>query len=252
LSHTKACKALSISRNSKYYKKRQPEKDATVKKAIEKVLPGCKKGRKKVIALVQKENPEMGAFRIRRVYVQSGFNHYQKPRSRKIQSEANPLPICMKANEEWAMDFMSDALENGRRIRVFNVVDHYDRFFITSKISCSIPARMVVEYLENAFEMYGKPERIRTDNGPEFRSKLFQTWLKDQAIKWEQIQPGKPQQNGYVERLNRTFREDVLDANIFNSVSDAQKIADEYRKEYNEERPHEAIKNLTPKNLRVA
>jgi putative transposase len=170
---------MSASRNSKYYKKKMPQKDAVVKKAIEKVLPGCRKGRKKVIPLVQKDHPEIGAFRIRRVYVQSGFNLFQKPRSRRIQVEPNPLAICLKANEEWAMDFMSDALENGRRIRIFNIVDHYSRFFITSKISSSIPARMVIEYLENAFEMYGKPERIRTDNGPEFRSKLFQLWLKD-------------------------------------------------------------------------
>ena len=252
MSHTKACQTLSISRNSKYYKKKQPEKDAMVKTVIEKVLPGCKKGRKKVIALVQRENPEIGAFRIRRVYVQSGFNLYQKPRSRKIQADANPLPICLKANEEWAMDFMSDALQNGRRIRVFNVVDHYSRFLIASKISCSMPARIVIEYLENSIEMYGKPERIRTDNGPEFRSKIFQLWLKNQGIKWEQIQPGKPQQNACVERLNRTFREDVLDANIFSSIENAKEIADKFRKEYNEERPHEALKNLTPRKLMVA
>jgi putative transposase len=229
-----------------------PAKDAVIKTAIEKVLPGCRKGRKKVIPLVQKDHPEIGAFRIRRVYVQSGFNLYQKPRSRKIQAVSNPLPICHKPNEEWAIDFMSDALENGRRIRIFNVIDHGTRFFIASKISSSIPARRVIEYLENAIEMYGKPERMRTDNGPEFRSKLFQLWLKNNAIKWEQIQPGKPQQNGCIERLNRTFREDVLDANIFPSIEKAQEIADSFRKEYNEERPHEAIKYLTPSKLMVA
>lgn len=243
---------MSANRNSKYYKKKMPGKDAVVKQAIEKVLPGCKKGRKKVIALVQKEYPEMGSFRIRRVYVRSGFNLYQKPKSRKIQASSNPLPICLKANEEWAMDFMSDALENGCRIRVFNVVDHYSRFFIASKISSSIPARKVIEYLENAMEMYGAPERIRTDNGPEFRSKLFQLWLKEKSIKWEQIQPGKPQQNACIERLNRTFREDVLDANIFSSIEKAQQVTDIFKHEYNEERPHEALKNLTPCQLMVA
>lgn len=223
-----------------------------IKTEIEKVLPGYKKGRKKVIALVQKKHPEIGSFRIRRVYVQSGFNLYQKPRSRKVHAEANPLPPCLKANEEWAIDFMSDALENGRRIRVFNVLDHCTRYFIACQISYSMPARVVIEYLENAIEIYGKPERMRTDNGPEFISKLFQKWLKDQGIKWEQIQPGKPQQNACVERLNRTFREDVLDANIFSSVEEAQEIADNYRKMYNEERPHEALKNLTPSKLMVA
>lgn len=229
-----------------------PLKDEATKKAIEKVLPGCKKGRKKVIPLVQREHPEMGSYRIRRVYVKSGFNLYQKPPNRRITAAPNSLPLCLKANEEWAIDFMSDALENGNKIRIFNAVDQYSRFLLTSKVASSIPARKLIEYLKNAIEMYGKPERIRTDNGPEFVSKLFQTWMKKNGIKWEQIQPGKPQQNGIIERLNRTFREDVLDANIFPSIDKAQKIADSFKKEYNEDRPHESLQNLTPSNFMVA
>lgn len=243
---------MSASRNSKYYQKKMPQKEETIKKAIEKVLPGCKKGRKKVIPLVQKEHPELGAYKIRRVYVKSGFNLYQKPRTRRIKAAPNSLPICLKANEEWAIDFMSDALEKGCRIRIFNAIDQYSRFLLTSKVALSIPARKLIEYLENAIEMYGKPERIRTDNGPEFVSKRFQLWMKNKSIKWEQIQPGKPQQNGIIERLNRTFREDVLDANIFPSIEKAQEKADSFKKAYNEARPHESLQNLTPSNFMVA
>lgn len=252
LSHTKACKAMQAGRNRKYYSEKQPARDEAVREAIEKILPGSRKGRKKVIPLVQRNHPEFGASRIRRVYVRSGFSLYQKPRHRLAGIGANPLPVCLNPNEEWAMDFMSDALQDGRRIRVLNIVDHYSRFLITSRIAFSIPAKKVIEHFENAIEMYGKPKRIRTDNGPEFRSKLFQLWCINNSIEWKRIQPGKPQQNGLVERLNRTFREDVLDANIFNSCEDAQRITDKYKIEYNECRPHESLNNLTPNELMVA
>ena len=100
--------------------------------------------------------------------------------------------------------------------------------------------------------MYGKPLRIRTDNGPEFTSKRFQLWLKQQQIEWQQIEPGCPQQNAVIERFNRTLREDALDANLFNSITEAQKILDTVRTEYNEVRPHESIEDQTPVSLIAA
>lgn len=142
------------------------------------------KGPKKVIALVQKEHPEIGVFRIRRVYANAGFPLNQKPPAIKVQAARYLIPMCPKTNEEWDIDLMGYALENGRRIRAFNVIDHNSRFLIASNISTSMPANMIIEYIENAIEMFGKPTSIRTDNGPKFSSKQFQRW-----IKWEQIQP---------------------------------------------------------------
>lgn len=243
---------MKISRNSRYYKKRQPAKDLVVKQAIEKVLPGCKKGRRKVIVLVQKSHPAIGTSRIRRVYTQGGFSLMKRPSGRKVKAVANPLPICLKANEEWAIDYMSDALTDKRRFRVLNVIDHYSRFCISSQAGCSIPARRLTMYLDQAIEMYGKPERMRTDGGPEFRSKWFQLWLKQNEIKWELIEPGCPQQNGIIERFNRTLREDALDANLFYSICHAQEIIDRTRKEYNETRPHESLKGRAPMDFIAA
>ena len=184
LSYAKACQVLKINRNNRYYKKRQPAKDLVVKQAIEQVLPGCKKDRRKVIKLVQKSHPEISVSRIRRVYTQGGFSLFKRPSARKIKAIANPLPICLKAHEEWAIDYMSDALTDKRRFRVLNIIDHYSRFCMASRAGCSIPSRLLIEYLEQAIQMYGKPLRIRTDNGPEFTSKRFQLWLKDQRIEW--------------------------------------------------------------------
>jgi len=242
---------LGTSRNSRYYKKIQPDKDAVVQQAIEAVLPGCRKGRNKVIRLVQKSH-NLGAYKIRRVYSKAGLSLYKRPAARRKKVEANPLPICLKANEEWAIDFMSDALTNGRHFRVLNVVDHYSRFCILSHASTSYPARKLVEHLERAIQMYGKPERIRTDNGPEFISKRFQLWLKENGIKWQQIQPGKPQQNAIIERFNKTFREDILDANLFGTIDEANSIIERIKTEYNEVRPHDSHDGLAPKEMIAA
>ena len=110
----------------------------------------------------------------------------------------------------------------------------------------SIPAYKLIEILEELFDIHGKPKRIRTDNGPEFISKKFGLWLKKNAIELVRIQPGKPQQNAFVERFNRTVREDLLDANLIFDLEHAAELANEFIREYNTERPHESLKNKTP------
>jgi len=102
------------------------------------------------------------------------------------------------------MDFMSDSLFNGRKIRTLNIVDHFNRECLGIKIAFNIPAQVIISYLEQRIEIYGKPFKIRTDNGPEFRSKLFQKWLERKGISWSRIQKGKPQQNAIIERFNKT------------------------------------------------
>lgn len=115
-------------------------------------------------------------------------------------------------NETWSIDFMSDALSNGRRFRVLNVIDDYNRESLVNKAFYSIPGIRLVQRLKELITYRPKPKRIRSDNGPEFLSKVFVDFCKDNDIELQYIQPGKPAQNAYIERLNRTFREDVLDA----------------------------------------
>jgi putative transposase len=139
------------------------------------------------------------------------------------------------------MDFMSDALVDGRRIRTLNIVDHFNRHCKGIKVAINIPSRVVIEFLEQRIDLYGKPEKIRTDNGPEFRSKLFQKWLYNKKIEWSRIQKGKPQQNAIIERFNKTYREDVLDSNLFRCVTSANEISQAWVDEYNNERPHQSL-----------
>lgn len=223
-----------------------PLKDTQIKQAIDQVLGTSRKGRIKVIKLVQKTHPQIGSSRIRRVYERSGLALSKRLRRRIKDNPANPIEMPFSSNEEWAIDFMNDALANGRQIRTLNVIDHFNRKCMGIKISFNMPARMVIKVMEQIVEMHGKPKRIRTDNGPEFCSKLFQKWLEKQGIAWSRIQKGKPQQNAIIERFNKTFREDVLDANIFNNIAHAEGITNTWIEEYNNERLHQSLNYKTP------
>jgi putative transposase len=246
VSHAWACKVMQVSRTSKYYAKKMPSRDMELKAILEQVIGCSRKGREKVIRLVKKKHPQISGSKIRRVYEQEGFSLYRRLRRRVKHQPANPITIPLVANEEWAADFMSDTLENGRTFRSLNVVDHYNRACKGIALAHSLPATRVIEHLERMIEAHGKPKRIRTDNGPEFRSRKFQAWMKDQGIQWSPIQNGKPQQNAIVERFNKTFREDILDAHLFASIQQAQQLADEWRQDYNQTRPHQALNYLTP------
>lgn len=223
-----------------------PQKDALVKEAIKSVIGTSRLGRKKVIVKVQKKYPQLGASKIRRVYEKEGFSLYKRMKKRRIDNPANPIEVPMGSNVEWAMDFMSDSLYNGKKFRTLNIIDQYNRKCLEIAISYSIPSRKVIEILQRTIDEYGKPKGIRTDNGPEFTSCLFQNWLEKNNIEWIKIQKGKPQQNAIVERFNRTYREDILDANIFISLNHVYDITKPWKDDYNEQRPHEALNYCTP------
>jgi len=223
-----------------------PQKDALIKQYIDEEMGTSRKGRIKIIKLVQKKHPNIGSSRIRRVYELSGLALSKKLRRRIKDNPANPIEIPLIRNEEWAIDFMSDALADGRKIRTLNAVDHFNRQCLGIKVGFNMPARLVIVVLEQFIDMHGKPKRIRTDNGPEFRSKLFQKWLAKQEITWSRIQKGKPQQNAIIERFNKTYREDILDANIFKSIAHADEITRTWVNDYNNLRPHQSLNYKTP------
>lgn len=144
------------------------------------------------------------------------------------------------------MDFMSDSLANGRKFRVINVIDDYNREALINEAYYSIPSKRVTQILSNLIEERGFPRVIRVDNGPEFTSKRFKDFCDYNEIEIQFIQPGKPAQNGYIERFNRTFREDVLDAYLFESLVEVNSMAFEWQIEYNNTHPHQALDGMSP------
>lgn len=246
ISYARACKLIGMSRTRKYHISKMEAKDKPILEAIKEAVSKRRYGRKKVIAKVVKLHPEMGRSRIRRVYVKHGFSLPSKPTKRLRSREPNPLIIPMEKNKSWHIDFMSDALVNGRKIRTFNVVDAFSRACIGIEIGFSMPSVRVTRILDQWIEKHGKPASIRSDNGPEFISKHFRKWLNSQGITWEAIQPGHPQENAIVERFNQTYRKEILDVNILQDVNHAKELTHDWVLEYNQDRPHESLGNKTP------
>jgi putative transposase len=141
---------------------------------------------------------------------------------------------------------MRDALSNGQAFRTFSVVDNFNRQALAIEVATSLPSRKVTTCLDQIAVWRGYPQRLRLDNGSEFIARYFKDWAKQHGLLLDFTAPGCPYQNAYVERFNRTFREDVLDATWFDSLQEAQDLADQWRHLYNEHRPHDALGGLTP------
>lgn len=149
------------------------------------------------------------------------------------------------------MDFMHDRLENGRRVRLFNVIDDYNREGLAVDAETSFAAEQVIRTLERIIRERGCPEQIRCDNGPEFTSDVLVRWCEKKNIRLVYIQPGKPVQNAYIERFNGSLRRDVLDAYIFTDLDQLRIIAEQWLYDYNLNRPHDGLNGETPVAYRL-
>lgn len=149
-------------------------------------------------------------------------------------------------NQVWSIDFMSDSLWDGRKIRLLNVIDDYNREVLTIETDTSLPTARVIRALERIADYRGFPKMIRVDNGPEFISSKLDNWCKTKEITLVFIQPGEPTQNAYIERFNGSFRRDVLNAYVFKSIQEVDEITSEWIIDYNYNRPHESLQNKTP------
>lgn len=185
--------------------------------------------------------------RVYRIYRELELNLRIKPKKRLKREKPEPLTVPETINETWSMDFMHDQLANGRKYRLFNVIDDYNREGLGIEIDFSLPAERVIRSLEQIIEWRGKPKTIRCDNGPEYISGAVLTWAEKRGIRIDYIQPGKPQQNAYVERYNRTVRYDWLAQYLFDDLEEVQTYATQWLWIYNQERPNTALGGITPK-----
>lgn len=184
--------------------------------------------------------------RVRRIYRALDLNLRIKPKKRLVRERPEPLAVPVAPNVTWSMDFMADQLGDGRSFRTLNVLDDFNREGLGIEVDISLPALRVIRTLERIIEWRGRPLAIRCDNGPENVSAALQAWASKRGIALSYIQPGKPQQNAYVERYNRTVRHEWLGQYIFNTIEEAQDYATRWLWTYNNERPNMAIGGITP------
>ena len=183
--------------------------------------------------------------RVFRVYREAGLAVRRKARKRLVRAGV-PRPALTAANQEWALDFVHDAMASGRAIRVLSVVDECTRECLKLEVDTSFASRRVTRTLEAIIEEREKPLAIRCDNGPEFTSRHFLAWCIERQIELVHIQPGKPQQNGYVESFNGKLRDECLNVSWFENLWDARRKIAAWQNEFNEERPHSSLGYQTP------
>ena len=184
--------------------------------------------------------------RVRRLYCELQLNLRIKPKKRFPKRSPKALLQPLHKNVCWSIDFMTDALKSGIKFRTLNVLDDYNRQGIGIKPAFSFRAINVTSQLDEWAQMQGYPKRIRVDNGPEFISNHFKQWAKKRGIVIHYIQPGKPAQNAFIERFNRTYREDILDTHLFSSLEEVTHISCEWLYKYNYVRPHQSLQQLSP------
>ncbi|SDD26070.1 putative transposase [Kordiimonas lacus] len=185
--------------------------------------------------------------RVYRIYRELELNLRIKPKKRLYREKPEPLAEPEQINDIWSMDFMHDQLSDGRSFRAFNVIDDFNREALGIEIDFSLPAGRVIRALDQIIEWRGKPLAIRCDNGPEYVGHQLAAWAEKHGIGLQFIQPGKPQQNAYVERFNRTVRYDWLNQYIFETIEEVQEAATRWMWTYNNERPNMALGGITPK-----
>ena len=240
---------MRISRSNWYYTSKKDDSELCLKlKDLSEKYPT--RGIDNYYGRLRREGYKWSRKRVLRVYRELGLVRRPKRRRRLPESMREPLKQSYHVNEVWSMDFMSDCLEDGRPFRVLNVIDDYNRESLIVEGDISLPSERVIRSLERIGESRGYPRQIRTDNGPEFQSKKYREWCVAKGIEALHIQPGKPKENGYVERFNRTFREDVLDAYHFSTLRQFNVVAQKWQWDYNELHPHKSLGLKSPNEFR--
>jgi len=193
-----------------------------------------------------KEGWQVNLKKIYRLYGEEGLRIRRRRRKHVATAPRERLPAPTRANERWSMDFMSDELEDGRALRLLNIVDDFTRECPGIEVDRSLPAERVIAHLERLAETRVLPQTIVVDNGPEFASKALHAWAYRRQVVLHFIDPGKPVQNAFIESFNGTCRDDCLNGHVFTSIEDARRKIESWRRHYNHGRPHSSLGNQTP------
>ena len=248
LSIRKACRSVGLSRAA-WYRPRIDwlERDRPLAEALGEMAdrkPGL--GFWKLFRRLRRQGHRWNHKRVWRVYCLMKLNRRRRTKKRIPEREPAPLIVPSRPNQVWSADFMSDALYHGVRFRTFNVLDDFNREILAIEIDTSLPSERLTRVFEQIKATRDLPDVLRTDNGPEFLGERFTSWCQDNGIMIKYIEPGKPNQNAYIERFNRSYRTEVLDTWLFRDLDEVREITWAWMLEYNEERDHDSLGGMTP------
>lgn len=246
LSVQRSCCCLKLSRAAYYQIPKGHDRDAEVIEGVNAVIDKHPRwGFRKSFKYLRKRH-RWNHKRVYRVYCELRLNQKRRAKKRLPQRVKQPLVVPRQPNQTWSADFMSDSLYAGKRFRTFNVIDDFNRELLHVEIDTSITGKRLIRVFERLRLDRGLPDVLRTDNGPEFLCGEFIAWADSVGMTIQYIQPGEPNQNAYIERFNRTYRNELLDLYLFRNLNEVREATHWWKIEYNEERPHDSLGDLTP------
>jgi len=251
-SERRACKLMDMNRRT-YQRVPVPDRNADLRIRLKELAEERRRfGSPRLLTLLRREGWVVNHKRVERVYRQEGLSLRQRRRRKRPSHIRLVRPGPTEANQHWAMDFVSDSLADGRRMRVLTVVDLWDRRSPCLETDRSITGERVARRLD-ALRLQGQcPQVIRVDNGPEFTSKALVRWAHEHGVRLEFIRPGKSTDNCFIESFNGQSRDECLDANLFTNLAEAKRVIEEWRQDYNTLRPHGSLGGMSPDEYRRA
>lgn len=245
LSENRACQLVGISRSVFRYQSRKD--DSQLKERIKHhAFERRRFGYRRILFLLKREGVLVNHKKVYRLYVEAGLKVVRRRGRKKVLGIRIPMKAPERINQNWSLDFVSDALWNGRRIKMLTVIDGFTKECLKISVDTSLGGERVARELKQLILERGIPEEIVSDNGTEFTSKAILGFVYDNKINWRYIAPGKPVQNAFIESFNGKLRDECLNENWFNNLEEAKNIIEEWRKDYNGKRPHTALDGLTP------
>ncbi len=250
VSERRACKVLQQPRSTQRRRATRADKDQVLVERMKEVSrDNPRYGYRRVWANLRREGWRVNRKRVQRLWQQEGLRvPVKQVKRRRMSSGENGCAVrrAEQPNHVWSYDFLMDRTEDGRQLKLLPVVDEYTRKCLTLEVDRSITSKEVVGVLWRLMEERGEPGFIRSDNGPEFIAEAVKDWLTEAGVETLYIEPGSPWENGYCESFNSRFRDELLDRELFTSLTEAKVVVEEYRQHYNRRRPHSALAYRTP------
>ena len=246
VSERRACGILNVDRSSVRYKSIRGD-DTALRTEMKKVAAERRRfGYRRVHVMLVRKGWHLNQKKLRRLYKEEKLEVRKRGGRKRALGTRRPMVLPERTNERWSLDFVSDAFTDGRRFRVLAVIDDFSRECLALVADTSLSGLRVTRELNLLMEQRGKPNTIVSDNGTEFTSIAVLKWCQETDVDWHYIQPGKPMQNGFVESFNGSFRDECLNETLFSSLPQAREKITEWKEDYNNERPHSSLGNLTP------
>jgi len=247
ISERHACRLLGLGRSTHRYQARRNERDGALRARLKELAAQRMRfGYRRLTAVLVREGIAVNHKRVYRLYREEGLAMRIRQRRRIRWTGAVSGPVATRANQRWSIDFVSDCVSTGRVIRMLTVVDDCTRECPAIEVDTALGGLRVRRVLDRIASERGLPEAIVLDNGPEFRGRALAAWSEERGVRLEFIQPGKPAQNAFAESFNGRLRDECLNANWFTSLRDARRKVEDWRQDYNQQRPHSSLNYLPP------